>query len=126
MKLLNEFEKQNPLILDTKYLILFCKLLAPFAPHITEELWQEVLGNKKSIHIETWPNYDETLLTEETVTVAIQINGKVRDTIEVKKGLAEKELMELVLAREKVKKYLQGKEIKKFIYIQDRLTNIVV
>jgi leucyl-tRNA synthetase len=123
MKLLNELEDKW---LTAKQYGTFLKLLAPFAPHIAEELWQEVLGNKKSIHLENWPEYDEALLAEEMATVAIQINGKLRDTVQVKKGLAEKELKELVLAREKVKNYLEGKDIRKFIYIQDRLTNIVV
>jgi len=60
------------------------------------------------------------------VTVAIQINGKLRDTVQVKKGLAEDDIKKLVLSREKIKNYLEGKEVRKFIYIQDRLTNIVV
>ena len=76
--------------------------------------------------MEEWPEYDETLLMEEMVTIPVQINGKLRDTIEVKKGLAEEEVKRLVLGREKVRAHLIGKEIKKFIYIQDRLTNLVV
>jgi leucyl-tRNA synthetase len=125
MKLLNEFESKKSSLLTTHYSLL-AKLLAPFAPHIAEELWREVLGNKSSIHLERWPKYDKTLLEKETVTIAIQVNGKIRDTVEAKKGVVEGELKKLVLAREKVKKYLEGKEIKKFIYIQDRLTNIVI
>ena len=123
MKLLNEVEDKW---LTRKQYEIFLKLLAPFAPHIAEELWMTILKNKKSIHLEKWPDYDETLLVEEMVTIPIQINGKLRDTIEVKKGLSEEEIREVVLGREKVKNYLGGKEIKKFIYIQDRLTNIVV
>ena len=123
MKLLNELEDKW---LTAKQYETFLKLLAPFAPHIAEELWQEVLGNKSSVHLEAWPDYDETLLGQESVTVAIQINGKLRDTVQVKKGLAEDDIKKLVLSREKIKNYLEGKEVRKFIYIQDRLTNIVV
>ena len=123
MKLLNELEDKW---LTAKQYETFLKLLAPFAPHIAEELWQEVLGNKSSVHLEAWPDYDETLLAEETVTVAIQINGKLRDTVQVKKGLAEDDIKKLVLSREKIKNYLEGKEVRKFIYIQNRLTNIVI
>ncbi|OGN14320.1 MAG: leucine--tRNA ligase [Candidatus Yanofskybacteria bacterium RIFCSPHIGHO2_02_FULL_43_22] len=145
MKLLNELEDKW---LTTKQYETFLKLLAPFAPHIAEELWSrltsrqggisqsrildllsksgQVPKNYKSIHLQPWPDYDETLLAEETVTVAIQINGKLRDTVQVKKGLAEDDIKKLVLSREKIKNYLEGKEVRKFIYIQNRLTNIVI
>ena len=122
---LEDYKNEGYLIPNTKYEILL-KLLAPFAPHIAEELWMNVLGNKKSIHLESWPDYDETLLAEETVTIAIQINGKLRDTVGVKKGLTENDIKKLVLSREKVKEHVKDREIKKFIYIQDRLTNIVI
>jgi len=145
MKLLNELEDKW---LTAKQYETFLKLLAPFAPHIAEELWSrltsrqggtsqsrildllsksgQVPKNYKSIHLQSWPDYDETLLAEEMVTVAIQINGKLRDTIEVKKGLTEDDIKKLVLSREKVKNHLEGKDVRKFIYVQDRLTNIVV
>ena len=139
MKLLNELEEKwhfrgtplstsslNARSLAKKQYETFLKLLAPFAPHITEELWREVLGNKNSIHMEAWPDYDETLLAEEMVIIAIQVNGKLRDTVQVKKGLSENEIKEMVLGKEKIKKHLEGREIKKFIYIQNRLTNIVI
>ncbi|MBI2062294.1 MAG: leucine--tRNA ligase [Candidatus Yanofskybacteria bacterium] len=108
---------------DAKIII---KLLAPFAPHIAEELWQSVLKNKKSIHMEKWPKYDEALLAEEPVELVIQINGVKRDVFKVTKGLSEEEVKNIVLNNENIKKYLVGKEIKKFIYIKDRLTNIVI
>ena len=122
MKLLNELEDKW---LTAKQYGTFLKLLAPFAPHIAEELWQEVLGNKKSIHLESWPEYDETLLAEETVRLVIQVNGRVRDTIEVKKGLSEEDIKKIILDRDNVKKYITG-TIKKVIYIQDRIINLVV
>ncbi|OGN02306.1 MAG: hypothetical protein A2651_04120 [Candidatus Yanofskybacteria bacterium RIFCSPHIGHO2_01_FULL_42_12] len=122
MKLLNELEDKW---LTNKQYGTFLKLLAPFAPHIAEELWQEVLGNKKSIHLESWPEYDETLLAEETVRLVIQVNGRVRDTIEVKKGLSEEDIKKIILDRDNVKKYITG-TIKKVIYLQDRIINLVV
>ena len=123
MKLLNELENKW---FTKKQYGTFLKLLAPFAPHIAEELWANVLGNKKSIHLEEWPEYDETLLAEETATIAIQINGKLRDTVEIKKDLSEKEVREIVLKRDKIKHRLNNKEIRRFVYIPNRLTNLVV
>ena len=73
-----------------------------------------------------WPEYDETLLAEEMITIAIQIDGKLRDTVQVKKGTPEEKIKEVVLNSEKIKRHLGGQKIKKFIYIKDRLTNIVV
>ena len=102
------------------------KLLAPFAPHITEELWQTVLKNKKSIHLESWPEYDDALLLDEKIDLVIQINGVKRDVLKIAKGLSEEEVKSIVLSNENIKKHLAGKEIKKFIYIKDRLTNIVI
>ncbi len=127
MILVNKFEEyknKGYLIPNTKYLILL-KLLAPFAPHISEELWQTVLKNKKSIHLEKWPKYDEALLADELVDLVIQINGTKRDVLKVTKGLSEEEVKSIVFANEKVKKYLASKEVKKFIYIKDRLVNVV-
>ena len=122
MKLLNELEDKW---LTAKQYGICLKLLAPFAPHIAEELWMNILGNKKSIHLESWPEYNEALLEEEAVTVAIQINGRLRDIVQVKKGLAESEIKDIVLERKKIKEHVKGKKVKKFIYVQDRLTNIV-
>jgi len=99
-------------------------LLSPFAPHITEELWQ-VLGHKKSIFSEKWPKYSEELIKEETTTLIIQINGKVRDKIEVETGISEKEAKELTLKQEKVKKWILNKKIKKIIFVPGKLINIV-
>jgi len=123
MKLLNGIEDKW---LTKKQYGIFLKLLAPFAPHISEELWMEVLKDKKSIHLESWPKYDEALLVDELSELVIQINGVKREVLKVTKGLSEEEVKNIVLNNEKVKKYLIGKEIKKFIYIKDRLVNAVV
>ena len=122
MKLLNELESHE---VSKKEYETFLKLLAPFAPHITDELWFSVLKNKKSIHLEKWPEYDEQLLAEEIINLVVQVNGKVRDTIRVKKGLSESEARDLASNSENTKKFVSG-NIKKVIYIKDRIINFVV
>lgn len=128
MKLLNSLEElvgQDYKLEIGNYKLLL-KLLAPFAPHLAEELWMKVLGNKESIHLQPWPEYDEALITEAEVTVVIQINGKVRDLVKVRAGLSENEIRDVVLDREKIKLFVSGKKIKKFIYVPDKLVNIVI
>jgi len=111
--------------LTKKQAEIFLRLLAPLAPHISEELWNN-LGHKKSIFLEKWPTYAQKLIEQETFQLIIQINGKVRDKIEVKKGISEKEVKELTLSQEKVQKWLGNKKPKKVIYIPNRLVNLVV
>ena len=123
MKLLNEFENLQP---TTYNLQAFLKLLAPFAPHLAEEIWVDVLKNKKSIHLEAWPDYDEKLLVDTTLRIPVQINGKVRDTIEIPADSGEAEVRAAATAGPKVKEYLAGKEIKKFIYIPGKMVSIVI
>jgi len=103
----------------------FLIILAPFAPYLTEELWEK-LGHKETIFKEKWPEYDKKLVIDEQVTIAIQVNGKLRDTIEVDRGISEEDLRPMTYKLPNVKKYIEGREIKKFIYIKDRLVNIVV
>jgi len=103
----------------------FAILLSPFAPHLAEELW-ESLGNKQSIFKQKWPKFDKKLIQEKTWQLIIQINGKVRDKIEVKKGISEKQVKELALAQEKIQKWLKNKKPKKIIYVPDRLVNLVL
>ncbi len=100
-------------------------LLAPFVPHISEELWQ-FLGNEASIFRTPWPAFDESALTRETVQIVIQINGKVRSKIEVPSGIQKDTLRDLVLKDERVKKYISDTAIKDFIVVPNRLINIVV
>ncbi len=123
MILLNEFERHGAS--SRKEFEMFLKILAPFAPHLAEELWI-VLGNKKSIHLEKWPKHNPKLLIEETFTLVIQVNGKVRDSVESSTGLSEAEAKKLALKREKIAALLHGKAPKKVIYIPNRLVNIVV
>lgn len=102
----------------------FLKVLAPFAPHITEELWHE-LGHETSIHLESWPKYDETLIKDEKVKFAIQVNGKLRDVLEADAEASEDEIKKLALESESIKKWIEGKEIKKVIFVKGRLLNII-
>ncbi len=100
-------------------------LLSPFAPHMAEELWQKI-GHKESIFLEKWPEHSENLIKQETITLIIQINGRVRDTINVPADIAEKEAKELTLTRKKVKNYILDKEIKRVIFVPGKLINIVI
>lgn len=101
------------------------QLLSPLAPHVTEELWH-TLGETESIHLADWPTYDEALLVEDTVSVGAQVNGKVRATITLAPDATEEEARELTLANENIQKWLDGKEIKKFIYVPGRIISLVV
>jgi leucyl-tRNA synthetase len=100
-------------------------MLSPFAPHFAEELWQ-VLGNTGSILKAGWPKYNPLALTEEKVTLVIQVNGKVRAKIEVPPDIAEEKLKELVLAEPKIQSWIQNKPLKNFIIVPGRLVNIVI
>jgi leucyl-tRNA synthetase len=100
-------------------------LLAPFAPHITEELW-ELTGHTGSIHQQPWPLYDEGALAEDEVTIVVQINGKVRDRMLIPAGLSAAEMQERVIKDPKVAKFTAGKNIVKVIPVPGKLVNIVV
>ncbi len=101
------------------------KLLAPFAPHMTEELWHE-LGHKDSIHEEEWPTYDETKLVPETVTIVVQVNGKVRGKFAARANLKEKEILEKAKELPEIQKWLGDKKVEKSIYVPKKLINFVV
>jgi leucyl-tRNA synthetase len=103
----------------------FVKLLAPYTPHLAEELWEK-LGHKPSIAKQPWPQWREDLIKEEEVTVVIQVNGKVRDKLNVAIGLTEQQLKDTALAAEKVTKWLAGKQVKKVIVVPNKLVNIVI
>jgi len=103
----------------------FLLLLAPTAPHLTEELWDRT-GHPYSIHNQPWPEYDEELTKEEEITLVIQVNGKLRDKVLVAASINEVEAKELALGRERVKAYIDGKKLSRFIYVPKRVVNIVV
>jgi len=100
-------------------------LLAPFAPHITEELWKNI-GQKDSVHNQPWPTYSTKLAKEAKIRLVLQVNGKVRDIVEVSSGISNKEAEKLALESEKVQKWVKGKKEKKIIVVPGKLVNIVV
>lgn len=100
-------------------------LLAPFAPHITEELWGSI-GNEYSIHNQDYPKYDESKIKEDTVVIGVQVNGKLRGEIEVHQDDTSDIVKEKVLKLDSISKYLDGKEIKKFIYVPCKIVNVVI
>jgi len=103
----------------------FLKILSPFAPHISEELWQ-ILGHRKSINLESWPVPDLSKIKNEEINIVVQINGKVRTEIMIKIDVDEEEIKKEALVNETVLKHIAGKEVKKVIYVKNRLINIVV
>ena len=104
------------------------KILAPFVPHLSEEVWHEVLENKDSVHLSAWPKHDPKLTYEENVTVVIQINGKLRSEMLVEANLSKnKEKIEKMAGEdEKVKTWLGGKEVKKVIFVPGKIVNFVI
>jgi leucyl-tRNA synthetase len=111
-------------------------LLAPFAPHMTEEIWQRIVAKGQtpkakrqkfeSIHTHLWPGYDEAKIKLEKVILVVQVNGRLRDKIEVERGVNEEEAKALALASEKVSKYIEGLKLVKIVYVKDQLLNFVV
>jgi leucyl-tRNA synthetase len=101
------------------------KLLAPFAPHMTDELWEK-LGNKGSIHVSEWPKYDENKIIAELKKIAIQVNGKVRGEIKLDQNCSEEDAKKFVLKMPEIEKWVGDKEVNKFIYLKGRIINIVV
>lgn len=138
MVLLNEFEKKDSAV-SSKEIEVFLKLLAPFAPHITEELWQrfkkedrkETKKNSRaakfsSIHLETWPKYNSKMVRDETFKLIVQVNGKLRARINAPVGISKNDAKKIALADEKVKKYILKRAPKRVIFVPDRLINFVV
>lgn len=111
-----------------KYLETLILLLAPFTPHIAEEIWQGVLGSASSIHTSKWPQYDEKYLKVDQVVLVIQINGKLRSQFTVDSSLVgnKEEIVNLAKKDAKVAKWLEGKTIKKEIYVEGKLVNFVI
>ena len=103
----------------------FLQILSPFAPHISEELWM-LLGEKKSINISDWPKWDEKLIQDEEIKIAVQINGKVRTEIMIRVEDDEETVKKKAITDEVVLKYVGGGNIKKVIYVKNRLVNVVL
>jgi leucyl-tRNA synthetase len=101
------------------------RLLAPFVPHFAEELWAE-LGHDTNLEAAGWPGYDAEATVDEELTVVIQVNGKLRSRITVAPDVAEETAKAAALADEKVQPFLEGKSVRKVVYVPGKLVNIVV
>ena len=108
-----------------KYIENLILLLAPFAPHITEELWESI-GNPYSVYNQSYPEYDEEKTKDESKTIGIQVNGKLRGEVSVTESDTEDSVKEKVLSEENIKKYTDEKEIVKFIYVPNKIVSIIV
>jgi leucyl-tRNA synthetase len=110
--------------LDKKDLVDFLIILSPFASHLAEELWADA-GLKEMCCEQKWPKYDEKLIEEEKILLIVQINGKVRDKIEAKSGITQKEAEKIAFKSEKIKALISKSEVKKIVFVPDKLINIV-
>lgn len=124
MVFINECYK-NPNI-PIEYMKGFLILLNPIAPHITEELNEQILSNPKTLAFSKWPVWDVEKIKEDLVTLVIQVNGKIRDKFEIEIDASEEKLKAIVFEREKIKEQIEDKEIKKIIIIPNKIVNIVV
>ena len=111
-------------VLPLSWMAAFLRILAPFAPHLAEELWQR-LGHSESIFCASWPEFDESKLALETITLAVQVSGKMRGTIEVAAGISKDDALAAAKADESVARFLEGKTIRREIYVPGRLVNLV-
>jgi leucyl-tRNA synthetase len=138
---LNEFESASAkgYGVTKKDFKLFLQILAPFAPHVTEELWQHMEANRRvsmdgtrhdsaesSIHLSAWPKYDPKLLIEDEVTIGVQVNGKVRAELTIAADASKEAIESAALALPRIQEFLQGKTVKKIIVIPVRIINIVI
>jgi leucyl-tRNA synthetase len=138
MEYLNSVTKLGATRQDLEILV---KLLAPLAPYFAEEAWQRLSGKWKvesgklelstfnsqlSIHNQPWPEFDPKLVKEESQTIVIQINGRVRDRLEVESNLTEEEILRLALDRDKIKKYIGGNKVKQKVFVKGKLLNLVI
>ena len=98
--------------------------MAPIAPYISEEIWDR-MGNNDSVHLQNVPKYDDLYIISEDITLVIQVNGKVRDQVKVSNAIKEDEALRIASESEKVERFLVGKTIRKKIYVQGKLVNIV-
>lgn len=125
MEWLNYLVKKERVSLEEYKTLLI--ILAPFAPHITEELWS-ILGMDYSIHQQSWPEFDSKYLESSEFSLVVQINGKVRDTIKIQKDVesSEKDIEKIALSSSKIQKFINGQSVKKTIYVPGKLINFVI
>ena len=130
MELLNEmYDARQKGVVGTavwdEAIDIYLRMMAPVTPHIAEELWMSI-GRPYSIHQQPWPKYDEEAAAEEIITLAIQVNGKVRDRITFRADAGEGEIKQAALSSEIIQQYLGGGEPQKVIIVPGRLVNIVL
>ena len=123
-ELATAIEKAAPTASRREAAVTMLKLVAPMVPHVAEEAWT-ALGGEGLIADAAWPKADPALLVEDEVTIAVQVNGKLRDTLTAPKGLPREAVEEMALASEKVVRILEGKPPRKVIVVPDRLVNLV-
>ena len=123
MSLLNEIYEAGKL--TKKELSVFIRLLCPFAPHLCEEMWEQ-LGEKGFISLSEWPKYDEAKTVDKSIEIPIQINGKLRSVITVDAESPKESILETARADERVSSAIDGKTVVKEIYVPGKLVNIVV
>jgi leucyl-tRNA synthetase len=124
-ELVNAIEKAPPSASRNMAIRTLVSLIAPMLPHLAEEAWA-ALGNKGLIAAQPWPSHDPALLVDDEVTIAVQVMGKLRDTLTAAKGASKADLEALALASDKVQRVLDGATPKKVIVVPDRLVNIVL
>ena len=124
MMFVNECYKEKKVPLE--YLEGFLKLLNPIAPHITEELYSQVLNHNESIAYAKWPEFDENKVALEKATIIVQVNGKMRDKLEVEMNASKETVEKKALESEKVKAFINGASVKKVIVVPNKLVNIVI
>ena len=105
-------------------LVIFIKLLCPFAPHLCEEIW-ETIGGEGLLSLSQWPEYEESKTVEDSIEIGVQVNGKVRGTIVIPNGCAKEEALELAKKDERVASFLEGKNLVKEIYVPNKIVNFV-
>jgi leucyl-tRNA synthetase len=125
MSLVNALSNIYPEAITREHIKYLLLILSPFAPHLTEELW-DIAGFKGSCNQQNWPKYDENLVKEKKVSVSMQVNGRPRDRMEFNTGVKESVVRDWALNSKKVKVFIGDKEIKKIIFVKDKLINIVI
>jgi len=126
MELLNMVEEEKPEgIFAREVAERYVQMIAPFAPHIAEEMWEK-LGKKRSVFLSGWPGYEKEALEEDEVEIVIQVNGKVRDRLIVPKIALDEDVRKKALASPKIQSFISEKELKNVIVVPKKLVNIVV
>ena len=123
MEFINHFSNHEEI--ESSFKLNLIKMIAPLTPHIAEELW-EINGGRESVFMEAFPDFDAELAEEDTITIAVQVNGKLRGNIEVVKTINNEELLTSARAQENVRIHLKDKNVIKEIVVPQRLVNFVV